>query len=139
MKNLLINPFERIAGWKALAIGICIISLTAVFGKINNLLFDNLLHVTLCPHTFGRAFLGSGLNWVIVSIVMLIAGKLFSTSKIRIIDVAGTMALSCAPLLLIALFGFLPFFPKDTADVFRLFIFGLMCIIPMIWTVILLY
>ena len=139
MKNLLINPFERIAGWKALAIGICFISLTALLGKINNLLFDNLLHVTLCPHTFGRAFWGSGLNWVIVSIVMLIAGKLFSTSKIRIIDVAGTMALSCAPLLLIALFGFLPFFPKDTADVFRLFIFGLMCIIPMIWTVILLY
>ena len=55
------------------------------------------------------------------------------------IDVAGTMALSCAPLLLIALFGFLPFFPKDTADFFRLFIFGLMCLPPMIWTVALMY
>ena len=39
MKKLFINPFERIAGWKALVIGLCFITLTAIFGQMNHFLF----------------------------------------------------------------------------------------------------
>ena len=140
MKKLLINPFERIAGWKALAIGLFFISLTAILGNMNNLLFDRITYLTIRPHTLGMAFYAQGINWIIVSLVMLIAGKIFSKSKIRIIDIAGTMALSRAPLLLIVLAGFLPFFSNIISDLYKLIFFSLLCVIPsIIWTVALMY
>jgi hypothetical protein len=118
MMKLLFNPFERIAGWKALAIGISFMSLTAIFGKINNIIFCGVLYANIYfPHTFVQAFYTLLINWGVLSLVMWMAGKLFSKTKIRIIDIAGTMALSLAPLLLIVLSGFLPFFPKDILDI----------------------
>ena len=139
MKKLLFNPFERIAGWKALAIGICFMSLTAVLGKINNLLFDGILNVTPLPHSYGEAFYAQGINWVVLSLIMWIAGKLFSKSNIRILDIAGTIALSRTPLLLFVFAGFLPFFPSDLSDIYKLLLFNLIYIIPGIWMVALMY
>lgn len=139
MKKLLLNPFERIAGWKALVIGLCFISLTAILGNINHLLFDRITYVTFRPHTLGMAFYAQAINFIIISLIMWIAGKIFSKSKIRIIDVAGTMALSRAPLLLIVLIGFLPFFSNIISDFNQLIFFALLCIIPIIWTVVLMY
>ena len=139
MKNLLLNPFERIAGWKALAIGLCFISLTAIVGNMNDFLFYRITYVTIRPHTLGMAFYVQVINLIIVSLVMWITGKIFSKSKIRIIDIIGTMALSRAPLLLIALVGFLPFFSHNVSIVSQFVIFMLLCLIPMIWTVALMY
>ena len=137
--NWLINPFERIAGWRALVIGLCFMSLIALLGKVNHLFFGRILYITLYPHTFYEAFYAQIITWGVLFIVMWFTGKMFSKSKVRVIDVAGTMALSRVPLLLIALFGFLPFFPKDVSDLPRLIIFGLMCVIPLIWMVALMY
>jgi hypothetical protein len=139
MKKFLINPFERIAGWKALSIGLCFISLTAILGNMNHLLFDRITYVTFRPHTLVMAFCAQTINLIIVSLVMWIAGKIFSKSKIRIIDVAGTMALSRAPLLLIALIGFLPIFSNIISDLYKSIFFALLCVIPIIWTVALMY
>ena len=139
MKKILINPFERIAGWKALAIGLCFISLTAILGNMNHLLFDRITYVTFRPHTLGIAFYAQAINLIILSLVMWIAGKIFSKSKIRVIDIIGTMALSRAPLLLIALVGFLPFFPVITSDLSQLIILNLLCLLPTIWMVALMY
>ena len=139
MKKFLINPFERIAGWKALAIGLCFICLTAILGNMNHLLFDRITYVTFRPHTLVMAFCAQTINLIIVSLVMWIAGKIFSKSKIRIIDVAGTMALSRAPLLLIALIGFLPVFSNIISDLYKSIFFALLCVIPIIWTVALMY
>ena len=36
----LINPFERIAGWQALFIGIVVMVLAVIVGKINNFFFE---------------------------------------------------------------------------------------------------
>ena len=139
MKNLLLNPFERIAGWKALAIGLCFISLTAILGNMNHLLFYQITHLDIRPHTLGMAFCVQGMNLALVSLIMWITGKFFSKSKIRIIDVIGTMALSRAPLLLIALIGFLPFFSKIASDLFQLIVFALLCLMLIICTVALMY
>ena len=138
--NLLINPFERIAGWKALSIGFCFMALTAVFGKINHLFFNSVLYVSFFyAHSYAQAFLAQAVNWGVLVLVMWIAGIIFSKSKIRLIDVAGTMALSLAPLLLIVLTGFLPFFPKSVTELDKILIFSLLCIIPMIWMIALMY
>jgi hypothetical protein len=40
-----INPFERIAGWQALFLGVVVMTLTAVVGKINLVAFDGVLDV----------------------------------------------------------------------------------------------
>ena len=136
MKKFLLNPFERIAGWKALAIGLCFISLTAILGHMNHLLFDRITFVTVSVHTLGMAFYAQAINLVIVSLVMWIAGKIFSKSKIRIIDLFGTMALSRAPLLLIVLAAFLPFFSNIISDLYRMIFFAILFILPpVIWTV----
>ena len=136
--NWLINPFERIAGWKALIIGLCFISLIAIIGKVNHLIFGKIFMVTpYYPHTFFQAFYTQIIVWGVLFIVMWIVGKIFSKSKIRVIDVAGTMALSRAPMLLIVLLGFLPFF--STVSTTRLSIFGLICVIPFIWMAVLMY
>ena len=132
--NWLINPFERIAGWKALAIGLCFMSLIAILGKINHLFFGRIFTVAFYPHTFFQAFYNQIIIWGVLFIVMWIAGKIFSKSKSRIIDVAGTMALSRVPMLLVVLLGFIPFFSKGIPT-----IFNLLCIILLIWTAVLMY
>ena len=130
----LINPFERVAGWKALIIGLCFMSLIAIIGKVNHLFFGRIFYVTLYPHTFFQAFYTQIIVWGVLFIVMWIAGKIFSKSKIRVIDVAGTMALSRAPMLLIVFLGFLPFFSNGLSQ-----IFNLLCVILYIWMVGLMY
>ena len=140
MKKMLINPFERIAGWKALAIGLCFISLTAILGHMNHLLFDRITYVTFRQHTLGMAFYAQAINLALVSLAMWIAGKVFSKSRIRMIDVLGTMALSRAPLLMIALAAFLPFFSHIISNLNQIIFFVFLCVVPsMIWTVVLMY
>jgi len=53
----LINPFERIAGWTALIIGIVVMSLTAVVGTVNHVAFDGVLDIHLWTEsTFSGSF-----------------------------------------------------------------------------------
>lgn len=135
----LINPFERIAGWSALMIGLCAMVATAVIGKINNVAFDGVLDAHPAVHTFSMAFVMQAVNWVVVFLVMWLAGICFSRSKIRIIDVAGTMALSRAPMLLLSILAFLPIVPQNLADILRSVIFGVCGIILIIWVIALMY
>ena len=138
--NWLFNPFKRIAGWKALAIGICFLSLIAILGKVNNLFLGGIFCVSIFfSQTFIESFLTQIISVGVLTLVMWIAGIIFSKSKIRIIDVAGTMALSRAPLLFVVLLGFLPFFPKNTVEIVQMIIFGLICLILTIWMIVLMY
>jgi len=70
---------------------------------------------------------------------MWIAGVCFSKSRLRAIDVAGTMALARTPMLLVVAICFLPVVPVSLYDVSRNIIFLLICIPFMIWMVALMY
>ena len=76
--KLLINPFERIAGWKALFIGIAIMALTAVVGKINNVAFDGVLDVHAgATFSFLVSFAMQGVNFLVLFLILWLAGVCF--------------------------------------------------------------
>jgi hypothetical protein len=101
LRQWLFNPFQFIAGSGALLVGLAVILVTAFLGSLSNTHFDGVLDV----HT-GRAaplwfFLTEVLiDWLCLSVVLLIAALFVSRSSFRIVDVFGTQALARAPHLL---------------------------------------
>jgi len=136
----LINPFERIAGWQALFIGLVVMALTAVVGKINQITFDGVLDVhVLGTFSFWASFTMQAVNFITLFLTMWLAGTFFSKSKLRAIDVAGTMALARTPMLLMAIICFFPVVPADLYDIPRLVVFALCCTLIIIWMIGLMY
>jgi len=135
------NPFERIAGGSALILGVVIMALTAIVGKINHVAFDGVLDVhTGASFGFLASFVMQAVDFLALFLTMWIAGVCFSKSRLRVIDIAGTMALSRAPMLLLAVICFLPVIPAGVYDdIPRLIIFGLICIAFAIWMIALMY
>jgi hypothetical protein len=100
----LFNPFRFIAGFKALLLGLAIILISGLVGSFSNTHFDGVLDV----HT-GAAkplwfFLAEGvIDWMCMTVLLIIFGFIVSRSSFRIIDVIGTQALSRWPYLISAL------------------------------------
>jgi len=137
----LINPFERIAGWQALFIGVVAMALTAVVGKINNVAFAGPLYVYAGGATlsFLVAFAIQAVNYIVLFLAMWLAGICFSKTKPRTVDIAGTMALALAPMLLFTILCFLPITPASPFDVPRLIVLVIVFVPFLIWIVALMY
>jgi len=135
----LINPFERIAGWQALFIGLIAMALTAVIGKINNIAFDGVLDIHAGTFSFIASFAIQVVNLLSVFLTMWIAGICFSKTKVRAIDIAGTMALARAPMLLLSVICFLPIVPAGLYDIPRMIIFSIICVSFIVWMIALMY
>lgn len=102
--SLLINPFVRIAGGKALSIGIVIFVASILLAYCGNMVFDGILHINFLEKmTLLKAFIIPAVCLITLIIVLYITGCFLSKSSIRFIDVAGTVTLSRAPLFLISL------------------------------------
>ena len=135
-----INPFERIAGWQALFTGLAAMALTAVIGQINHVAFDGVLDVHAgATFSLSTSFIMQAVDFLALFLTMWIAGVCFSKTKLRAVDVAGTMALARAPMLLLAVVCFLPVIPASLYDVPRLIIFMLILIPFDIWMIALMY
>ena len=109
----LINPFERIAGWQALSIGLVVIFFTALAGSCNNIYFNGVLDIRPYHHSFVEALLNQIVNITTISLAMWLGALLSRSLSIRtgrFIDVAGTLALSRVPYLFFALLSFIPAF-----------------------------
>ncbi|MDR2231589.1 MAG: DUF3887 domain-containing protein [Tannerella sp.] len=138
--SFFVNPFERIAGWQALLIGLAVMSLTAIVGKINRVAFDGVLDVHAgAIFSYVASFVMQAVNLIALFLTMWLAGVLFSKSKLRAIDVVGTMALARFPYLLLALVCFLPVIPTDLYDIPRIIIFTFISLPFIIWMVVLMY
>ena len=136
----LFNPFERIAGWQALFLGLVAIGLTAVVGKINNIAFDGVLDIHGgVSFGFLTSFIMQAVDFSVLFLTMWTAGICFSKSKIRVIDVAGTIALARTPMLAVVLICFLPIAPEDPFDILRTVIFAIIMIPLIVWMVALMY
>lgn len=155
----LFTPFKFIAGAKALYAGFAIMLLLSVLGYLSNTHFDGVLDIHYgCPTTSNAYldhFLYQIVVWISLTVVFYITGRIVTKSSVRLIDVAGTMALSQAPLIFPALLGFVPSFHVcfgnlDTIDVAEvmailkdhivmLTVAGLVLTVFVIWSVILKY
>ncbi len=101
---VLFSPFVYIAGARAMGFGLLSILVAGLIGALGRTHFDGVLDV----HVGARApvwfFLSEGVvDWLCVSVMLLIAGAIVSTTAFRAIDVLGTQALARWPTVFISL------------------------------------
>ena len=126
MKQILFNPFRTIGGTKALWIGWVIMLITAGVSIYSRCHFDGALDVHVGQNTTEIVyFLEPLINWSVLTLIFYIIGLLLSTSAIRWIDYAGTVALARYPYLLAALIA--------------LMITSILILLVSIWMIMLLY
>lgn len=99
--SFLFNPFDKIAGIKALCIGLALFAISTVLAHLGGVVFSSIISAQLIPFNLAQAFIAHGVSLLVLILVMYVAGLIFSPSSIRLIDVAGTMTLSRAPFVII--------------------------------------
>lgn len=107
-KELLTNPFRRIAGGGALALGFSIMALSAVIAWRSGTHFDGVLdsHTGPEPLPVWAYFCEPLIAWACAVIIFYLVAALGAGSRFRLIDLAGTLALARAPMLFAAVLGF---------------------------------
>lgn len=104
MKKWLFNPFEFVAGWTSIFIGMSILLITALVCFYGDIHLDGVLDLHLHTQSDFRISLAEGLiNWMSMVVFIYASGLILSKSAIRIIDVMGTQAMARFPMLIAAL------------------------------------
>lgn len=105
-QNILFNPFIRIAGWQAFAIGFPIAIITSIVAVYSHLAFDGLLDA----HSINNIDIKTSLILLLINVVsgifIMYLAALIISKKTRFIDILGTMTFARAPFILAALAGF---------------------------------
>lgn len=110
--SILINPFQKIAGYYALAAGLAIIFSMSYLGVIAKIYFPGILDClngsfVKNPRSelnFYVLAYQNMISWLILSILFLISAKIFRQKRIRAIDFFGTVAFSRFPYLIFTAF-----------------------------------
>ncbi|MDP3462672.1 MAG: hypothetical protein Q8S18_07785 [Bacteroidales bacterium] len=101
LRLFLTNPFVKIAGAKALVYGSLSMLLTAVLGWLFNTRFDGVLDIHFVQgFSFQLHLLDLVVSWLAITLVLFFTGLIAAGRGIRLIDIAGTMALARTPLML---------------------------------------
>ncbi len=106
----LFNPFIRVAGGQALAVGLTVIVASGLAAAAGGLHFDGLLDAHVgADRLLPWVPVAEGLlNWLVITTLLGLASLLFAPPKVRLVDIAGTQALARWPLLVPALVCALP-------------------------------
>ena len=112
--SLLMNPFNRIAGWQAFGLGLLFILLMGFVGAGNGIAFDGVFDMHMYEITVQQSFLYLAVDLVCLVLVMWVIGLIVS-KNFRFIDILGTMTLAKAPFLLLAIFGYFTTAPAMNA------------------------
>jgi hypothetical protein len=110
MKKWLFNPFVYIAGTKALIIGWVIMLATAFLGYLTKVHFDGIFdeHIFKIPPSYLVCVIEELIDWICVVASFYVLGRIVSDTSIRLIDIAGTMALARWVMLPMTLTNFIP-------------------------------
>jgi len=104
LTTLLFNPFVYIAGAQALGLGLAAILLAGLLGFLGRTHFDGVLDTHMGAPAPLAVFLAEGLvDWLCLSLVLLVLGKIISKTAFRVIDLVGTQALARWPTLFTSL------------------------------------
>lgn len=112
LTSWLFTPFRFIAGSKALFIGIIVLALLSILGYFGNVHFGGIIGPSIAdsssesPYILHACYQLSA--WISMTLVFYITARLVSKTSVRFIDIAGTMAVSQAPFILVALLGLFP-------------------------------
>lgn len=112
MKNFttwLFRPFEKIAGWKALGWGVVGTAVSTVLGYYAGYHYHGLLHFGPASNDAWWVYaVERGTVWFVPALLFWIGGLILSRSRIRAVDVFGTVAFAQLPLIGMNLFAFTP-------------------------------
>ena len=100
----LFNPFVRIGGEQALAVGLSAIVVAGLVAAAGGVHFDGLLdfHPGYSV-SFWVPVVEGLVNWSVISMLLALVSLLVAPRTVRVVDIAGTQALARVPLLLAAL------------------------------------
>ena len=105
----LINPFERIAGLEALLWGLAGMGVSTALSYYSGWHYHGLLHFGPAPNPAWWCYAVEHLAvWLIPAVMFYLGGLLLSRSRIRMVDVLGTVVFAQLPLIVMNLFNFLP-------------------------------
>ena len=112
MKNkvkLIVNPFIRITGGQALIWGFLGLIVSTLLCWISGYHYHGLLHFGPAPNPAWWCYLAEHLIvWLIPALLFYLGGLFLSHSRIRVIDVLGTVLFAQLPLLGMNLISLLP-------------------------------
>jgi hypothetical protein len=131
----LFRPFRFIAGTKALILGLAAMALLSVLGYYGKVYFDGVIDIhAACSSGNYWVHLWYILSaWVMLSLVLFALAAIFSKSRLRIVDMTGTLALAKFPLLFAALWGLVPLDRLCPEDINSIDVASLMLLIQEKW------
>lgn len=107
-ESLFINPFRKVAGFKALLIGVGISILMSLFASYSNIYLEGIFGAVLAINLktqikpdFMLLMYQATVDWVVLATLFYFAAILCGKYRIRIIDFLGTVALSRFPYLIL--------------------------------------
>ena len=96
--HFIFNPFEKIAGEKALLIGTFFMLLGSVLAGLTNARFDGVLDLHFTDHSdFTTALIDQLINIACLGIIFYITARISGAHHTRLIDIFGTFLLAKAP------------------------------------------
>ena len=108
-ESFLVNPFRKIGGWHAFALGALILVITSFIASNNNMYIDGLMglmfnvHIkTKIPPNFMVVLLQSSIASLMLASFYYLAATFFRQRKIRFIDFIGTVLLARLPVMVLA-------------------------------------
>jgi hypothetical protein len=112
----LFTPFRYVAGAASFGLGLAAVLLAGALGYVSKTHFDGVLDM----HTgaaFPRwVFLAEGLvDWLSLTVVLLLLGKLLSRTAFRALDLIGTQAMARWPTVIAAVAALLPGYQRAVA------------------------
>ena len=139
-KKLLYNPFQFFAGFTSFLAGISGLLVTSLLAYKTGTHFNGLLNVEFARDSDFWVYLVENVShWAILSLLFLLSGQILSISKIRIIDVAGTVLISRLPLLIIPVIRILPIFQSFVIYSYPMYFLYGVYFISVIWCIVLLF
>jgi hypothetical protein len=98
--KLFLNPFEKIAGYKAFALGLFIAFISTFLAYLFNTRFDGVLDIHFVSDvTFFQSLKEQIINIASLIIVFYLAGLIIKGNKFRFADISGTLTFARFPLL----------------------------------------
>lgn len=111
--GLFINPFQKIAGWQALAWGLVGLTVSTLLSVLTGYHYHGLLHFGPAPNPAWWCFAIEHLTvWLIPALLFYGSAIVLSKSRIRIIDVFGTLLFAQIPFIFMNLFTLIPVVQK---------------------------
>lgn len=157
MKTLLFNPFIKIAGAKALGIGLIFIIISSILAYLFQTHFDGVLDAHFGEITqWWIPLAENGINILSVFVILYPMAALLTKGRIRWIDILGTTVLARFPLILMPLGnigstmqhmgeeflknkGEMPEFNFSTGQLIFIIVFTIFSIALLVWYVALLF